>query len=87
MLGGLPNHGWQLCFPLYLHAGGSDFRLCDGSNLTTYLFMRWYGPDALAVVRLSGVYLLDFFSSGIQFYVLLSPYLSLDPFYILIYMF
>ena len=30
------------------------------------------GPDALAVVRPTGVYLLDFFCSGIQFYVLLS---------------
>ena len=28
----------------------------------------------LAVVRQTGVYLLDFFCSGIQFYVLLSPY-------------
>ena len=27
MLGGLPKHGWQLCFPLKLHAGKSDFRL------------------------------------------------------------
>ena len=26
------------------------------------------------------VYLLDFFCSGIQFYVLLSPYLCLSPF-------
>ena len=33
MLGGQPNHGWQLCFPLELHAGGSDFRLYDGSDL------------------------------------------------------
>ena len=32
---------WQLCFPLYLHAGGSDFRLYDGSNFKTYLLMRW----------------------------------------------
>ena len=29
--------------------------------------MRWYGPDALAVVRPTGAYLLDFFCSGIQF--------------------
>ena len=33
------------------------------------------------------VYLLDFFCSGIQFYVLLSPYLCLTHCYILIYMF
>ena len=51
MLGGQPNHGWQLCFPLLLHAGGSDSRLFDGSDLNTYLLMRWYGPDALVVVR------------------------------------
>ena len=49
MLGGQPNHGWQLCFPLSLHASGSDFRLYDGSDLKTYLLMRWYGSDALAV--------------------------------------
>ena len=32
-------------------------------------------PDTLAVVRPTRVYLLDFFCSGIQLYVLLSPYL------------
>ena len=32
------------------------------------------------VVRPAGVYLLDFFCSGIQFYVLLSPYLCLMSF-------
>ena len=26
---------------LKLHAGGSDFRLYDGSDLKTYLLMRW----------------------------------------------
>ena len=31
-------------------------------------------PDALAVVRPIVVYLLDFFCSGIQFYLLMSPY-------------
>ena len=41
MLGGQPNHGWQLCFPLQSHAGGSDFRLYDGSDLKTYLLTRW----------------------------------------------
>ena len=45
MLGGQHNHGWQLCFPLELQAGGSDFRLYDGSDLKTYLLMRWLGPD------------------------------------------
>ena len=51
MLGGQPNHGWQLCFSLSLQAGGSDFRLYDGSDLKTYLLMRWWRPDALAVCR------------------------------------
>ena len=32
------------------------------------------------VVRPTGVYLLDFFCSGIQFYVLLSPYLCFISF-------
>ena len=36
-----PNHGWQLCFPLKLHAGGLDFRLYDGSDVKTHLLMRW----------------------------------------------
>ena len=49
MLVGEPNHYWQLCSPLLLHASGSDFRLYDGSDLKTYLLMRWKGPDALAV--------------------------------------
>ena len=75
MLGGQPNHGWQLCSPLSLHVSGSDFRLYNRSDLKTYLLMRWYGPDALAVVRPTRVYLLDFFCSCIQFYVQLTPYL------------
>ena len=36
------------------------------------------GPDAMAVVRHTGVYLLDFLCYGIQFYVLLSHYLRFD---------
>ena len=51
MLVGQPNHGWQLCFLLLLHASGSDFRLYNGSDLKTYLLMRWLGPDAFAVCR------------------------------------
>ena len=31
-----------------MHAGGLDFRLSDGSDLKTYLLIRWKGPDALA---------------------------------------
>ena len=37
-------------------------------------------PDALPVVRPFGVYLLDFFCSSIQFYLLLSPYLCFISF-------
>ena len=40
---------------------------------------RW-GPDALAVVRPTRVYLLDFFCSSNPFYVLLSPYLCVISF-------
>ena len=42
--------------------------------------MRWWGPDVLAVVRPTGIYLLDFFCSGIQFYLLLNPYLCFISF-------
>ena len=35
-------------------------------------------------VGLTGVYLLDFFCSGIQFYLLLSPYLCFILFYLLL---
>ena len=37
-------------------------------------------PDALAVVKPIGVYLLDFFCSCIQVYLLLSPYLCFISF-------
>ena len=57
-----------------------DFRLYDSSDLKTYLLMRWQRADALAVVRPTGVYLLDFFCLGIQFYLLLSPYLCFISF-------
>ena len=83
MLGGQPNHGWQLCFPLLLHIRGSDFILYGCSDLT---IDEMVGPDALAVVRPTEVYLLDLFCSNIQFDVLLSPFHCLI-FYILIYMF
>ena len=36
--------------------------------------------DALAVVRPTGIYLLDFFCAGIQFYLLLSPYICFISF-------
>ena len=31
----------------------ADFSFYDGSNIKTYLYMRWLGPDALAVVGLT----------------------------------
>ena len=37
--------------------------------------MRWLGPDAFAVIRLTRVFLMEFFCSSIQFYLLLGPYL------------
>ena len=46
----------------------------------TYLLMRWHGPCALTVVSSTKVYLLDFFCSCIQFYLLLSPYLCFISF-------
>ena len=57
-----------------------DFRLYDGSDLKTYLLMRWWVPEALAVVRPIGVYLLDFLCSSIQFDLLLSSYLCFISF-------
>ena len=44
-------------------------------TLMAYIFMRWYGLMLLLFVGPTGVYLLDFFCSGIQLYLLLSPYL------------
>ena len=51
-------------------AGGSDLRHFDGSDLKTYLKMRALGPIVVSLVRPTRVKLLDFFCSGIQFYVL-----------------
>ena len=42
--------------------------------------MRGLGPDAASVVGTTGVYLLDFFCSDIQLYVLLCPYLCFISF-------
>ena len=66
VLGGRPGHDWRFCFPLW-RTGGPGFGLCGGSNLETYLLMKWLGPDALAVC------LLDFFCSGVKFCLLLGP--------------
>ena len=43
-----------------MHAGGSDFKLFDGSDLKIS-DLEMVGPDYLALVRLTGVYLLEFF--------------------------
>ena len=80
MLSGQPNNSWQLCFPLKMHARGSEFRLYDGSDLKTCLYMRWLGYDALVVVKPTDVYLLDFSCSGIQFHLLLSTNLCFISF-------
>ena len=47
-----------------MHAGGSDFRLYDSSDLKDLSFDEMVGPDALAVCWAHRVYLLDFFCSG-----------------------
>ena len=63
-----------------LLVGGSDFRFYEGSDLKTYLQMRWLVSDALAVVRPTWTYLMDLVCPGIQFYVLLSSYLCFISF-------
>ena len=52
-----------------------DLKFYDGYNLKIYLMFRGLGPDVLCEVGATGFYLLDFFCFGIQFYLLLSPYL------------
>ena len=37
--------------------------------------MRGFGPDVMYLVKPTGILMLDFICSGIQLYVLLSPYL------------
>ena len=59
-------------FAFLFYLSGLDFRFYDSFDLKTYLLMRWYGPGALAVVRSTGVSLLDFFSSVIKSLSLLS---------------
>ena len=61
-----------------MHAGGSDFRLYDGSDFKTYLLMD--GRGLMLWLRPTLVYLLDFFCSGIQFYLLLRSYLCFISF-------
>ena len=56
---------------------GLDLRFYDGSDLKTYQEMRGLVPDVVSVVGPTGVYLLDFFYSSTQLYILLNPYLHL----------
>ena len=63
-------------FPDHTHY----FSLYGDSDLKTYLLMKWRGLMPWLFVGPTWVYLLDFFCSGIQFYVLLSPYLCLISF-------
>ena len=60
---------------LYTKLSRSGFRLCDGSGLGACLLVGWWGLVLWLFFRPTGVYLLDFFCSGFQFYLLLSPYL------------
>ena len=57
------------------------------SDSLTVSIDEMVGPDSLAVVRPTGFTCWILFCSGIQFYLLLSPYLCFSPFYILTYMF
>ena len=54
MFGGQPGHSWQLFFPLWLHAGGSDFGLYDGSDLWTCLLVGRWGGGSLVLCCLWG---------------------------------
>ena len=63
-----------------MHAGGSDFRLSDGSDLKTYLLMRWKGPRCFGSCHAHRCLPVGFLCSGIHFYLLLSPYLCFISF-------
>ena len=80
MLDGHPGHSWGLCCPLWLHASGPSFRLCEGSDLGTCPLMGWWGSGALAVVGPTRVCLLDIFCSGVQFCLMLCPCLCFVSF-------
>ena len=80
MLGGRPKSRLSTLLSSSIARSWVGLRLYDGFDLKTYLLMRWQWTDALAVVRPAGLYLLDFFCSGIQFYLLLSPYICFISF-------
>ena len=86
----MPGYKPNLCFPLLLQEGGSGLSNNDNTismgGWVPHVCLRLGPPrlswrfDALAVVRPIGFYLLDFFCSRIQFYLLLSPYLCFISF-------
>ena len=80
MLGGQPKSRLATLLSSSIARRGVGLRLYDGYDLKTYLLMRWQGTNPLAVVRPTGLYLLDLFCSGIQFYLLLSPYICFNSF-------
>ena len=41
MLGGWPSPVWWLCCALWLHAGGSGVRFCDGLKLGLFILDGW----------------------------------------------
>ena len=57
---------------LHVRSGQLNLTKMAASDSICAASLLW--PDALAVCRSTGVYLLDFFCSGIQFNLLLSPY-------------
>ena len=52
-----------------------DLKFYESYNLKIYLMIRGLGPDVLCEVEATRANLLDFFCSGIRFYLLLSPYI------------
>ena len=65
-------------------------RTSDSMMVSTLRLIYWWDGSGLMLwlfVEPTWVYLLDFFCSGIQFYLLLSLIFALSPCYILIYMF
>ena len=54
-------------------------------TLKTYLEMNWLGPESLAVVRPTGVYLLDFFAQVYSFMCCCVIIFALFSFYICLF--
>ena len=75
MLGGQPNHGWQLCFPLKLHAGGSDFRLYGKSGLKDLSIDKMVGACCFGCLSFPTGFTCWIFLLRYSGLLLLSPYL------------